>query len=72
MFISTFGAGSLLSTFLVSVIDKATSSGSGQDSSWFSDNLNQAHLDYFYWLLVGLSAMGFTLFLYFARSFIYK
>lgn len=72
MFISTFGAGSFLSTFLVSVIDKATSSGSGQDSSWFSDHLNQAHLDYFYWLLVGVSAMGFTVFLYFARSFIYN
>ena len=59
-----------LSSFLVLVIDKATG-GNGRDS-WFSSNLNRAHLDYFYWLLAGLSAIGFVANLYFARSYIFN
>ncbi|KAK6122536.1 hypothetical protein DH2020_043714 [Rehmannia glutinosa] len=64
------GVGSFLSSFLISVIEKATS-GHGQES-WFSNNLNQAHLDYFYWLLAGLSAFSFVLYIYFAKSYVYN
>ncbi|KAJ6670149.1 MAJOR FACILITATOR SUPERFAMILY PROTEIN ISOFORM 1 [Salix viminalis] len=70
IFLSISGIGSFLSTFLISTINKATS-GDGQES-WFSNNLNRAHLDYFYWLLGGLSALGFISYLYFARSYIYN
>ncbi|KAK6116681.1 hypothetical protein DH2020_049563 [Rehmannia glutinosa] len=52
MYLSILGIGSLLSSFLVSSIQKATI-GNGQ-GGWFSDNLNHAHLDYFYWLLAGI------------------
>ncbi|KAB5512563.1 hypothetical protein DKX38_029591 [Salix brachista] len=70
IYLSIFGIGSFLSTFLISTINKATS-GDGQES-WFANNLNRAHLDYFYWLLTGLSALGFTAYLYFSRSYIYN
>ncbi|KAL2934085.1 Protein NRT1/ PTR FAMILY 5.10 [Bienertia sinuspersici] len=70
LYLSIFGLGGLLSSALVSLINKATSRGGG--SSWFSDNLNRAHLDYFYLLLAGLSAIGLALFMYFARSYIYN
>ena len=43
---SILGLGSFLSSLLISVIEEATG-GNGRDS-WFSDNLNRAHLDYFY------------------------
>ncbi|CAN6937032.1 unnamed protein product [Brassica oleracea var. botrytis] len=43
-----------LSSYMISVIDRVTSR-SGQ-TSWFDNDLNKAHLDYFYWLLAtGLS-----------------
>ncbi|XP_062207612.1 protein NRT1/ PTR FAMILY 5.16-like [Phragmites australis] len=67
--LSAMGAGSYASGMLVSVIDWATRS-SGQ--SWFSDNLNRARLDYFYWLLVGLVALEVTAFLHFAKRFVYR
>ncbi|GMN51800.1 hypothetical protein TIFTF001_020950 [Ficus carica] len=69
LFLNIFGIGSFLSSFLISVIENTTG-GSGQDS-WFSNNLNRAHLDYFYWLLAGLSAIGFAAYFHFARFYIY-
>ncbi|KAJ8769857.1 hypothetical protein K2173_008939 [Erythroxylum novogranatense] len=70
LYLSIFGVGSFLSSFLVSIIEKATG-GNGHDS-WFANNLNKAHLDYFYWLLAGLSAIQLTAFLYFSKSYIYN
>ncbi|XP_057793622.1 protein NRT1/ PTR FAMILY 5.10-like [Salvia miltiorrhiza] len=70
LYLSIFGIGSFISSFLISVIESATS-GEGEDS-WFSDNLNRAHLDYFYWVLAGLSAAAFLAYLYFTRYYIYN
>lgn len=70
LYLSIFGIGSLLSSLLVSVINKATSGGGRE--SWFSDNLNRGHLDYFYWLIGGLSVLGLALFIIFAKSCKYK
>lgn len=70
LYLSIFGVGNLLSSCLVSVIDEATG-GDGRDS-WFADNLNRAHLDYFYWLLAVISGAALAAFLYFARSYIYN
>ncbi|GFS45654.1 major facilitator superfamily protein [Actinidia rufa] len=70
LYLSIFGVGSFLSSFLISVVENITG-GDGQDS-WFSDNLNRAHIDYFYWLLAGLSAVGLVAYLYFAKSYIYN
>ncbi|KAL3503872.1 hypothetical protein ACH5RR_033713 [Cinchona calisaya] len=70
LYLSIFGMGSFLSSFLISVIEKATG-GDGRDS-WFSSNLNKAHLDYFYWLLAGLSAVALIAFLYSAKSYVYN
>jgi peptide/histidine transporter 3/4 len=54
---------------MISLIDRVTTSGGGD--SWFADNLNRAHLDYFYWLLAGVSAAELALYLYFVRSYVY-
>lgn len=70
LYLSIFGIGSFLSSFMISVIDKATSR-SGQ-VSWFANNLNKAHLDYFYWLLACFSFIGLASYLYFAKAYVSK
>lgn len=70
LYLSVMGIGGFISSLLISLIDVVTGSGGGD--SWFADNLNRAHVDYFYWLLAGLSAVELALFLYFARSYVYK
>ncbi|CAH8306713.1 unnamed protein product [Eruca vesicaria subsp. sativa] len=70
LYLSIFGIGSFLSSFMISVIDKATSR-SGQ-LSWFANNLNQAHLDYFYWLLACFSFIALASYLYFAKAYVSK
>ncbi|RZC54065.1 hypothetical protein C5167_012918 [Papaver somniferum] len=70
LYSSILGMGHFLSGFLISIVDKLTS-GSGR-YSWFSDNLNRAHIDFFYWLLAGLSAFELLTFIYVSKSYIYK
>lgn len=70
LYLSIFGIGSFLSGFLISVIEKVTTRN-GQ-TSWFADNLNRAHFDYFYWLLAGLTAASLIVYIYFSRSYIYN
>jgi peptide/histidine transporter 3/4 len=70
LYFSIFGVGNFLSSFLIYVIEEATSVDG--DTSWFSNNLNRAHLDYFYWLLAALSALQLAAFICFAKSYIYN
>lgn len=67
--LKSVGLSLYLSSFLISVIQQVTATG--EEDGWFCNNLNLAHLDYFYWLLSGLSALAFVAYLYCAKSFIY-
>ncbi|CAH8359252.1 unnamed protein product [Eruca vesicaria subsp. sativa] len=68
--LSIYGVGNFASGFIISLIDKITSQ-SGQ-TSWFDNDLNKAHLDYFYWLLACLSSIGLASYLWFTRSYVYS
>ena len=68
-FLSIFGVGHLFSSFIISAIHGATKKSG---ASWFSNNLNHAHLDYFYWLLAALSALQFFAYVFFAWRYKYK
>jgi peptide/histidine transporter 3/4 len=68
LYLSITGIGRFISSALISFIDRVTSRGGGD--SWFADNLNRAHLDYFYWLLAGISAAELVLYLWLTRSYV--
>lgn len=63
------GIGSFLSSLLISVTQELTSQD-GKDG-WFCDNLNRAHIDYFYWLIAGLSAFAIAAFIVLAATYDY-
>ena len=64
---SVFGVGSFLSALLISVIELFTSSRARQ--SWFSDDMTQARLDLYYWVLALASALSLLLYSILCRFF---
>ncbi|XP_071733330.1 protein NRT1/ PTR FAMILY 5.10-like [Rutidosis leptorrhynchoides] len=70
LYLSVSGVGNFLSSFIISIVEKTTG-GNGQDS-WIADNMNQGHIDYFYYLLAVISAVAFMVYLYAAKSYVYN
>ncbi|KAL2901750.1 Protein NRT1/ PTR FAMILY 6.3 [Bienertia sinuspersici] len=68
LFLTTLSLGFFVSSVLVSVVHKIT----GDKHPWIADNLNRGRLDYFYWLLAGLSVLNFAVYLLFAKWYVYK
>lgn len=60
MFLSEIGIGSWLSTAIVKVVERATG---GVEEGWLRNDLNASRLDYFYWILAGISALNFFVYL---------
>ncbi|KAK4747569.1 hypothetical protein SAY87_014155 [Trapa incisa] len=66
----SYSFGFYLSSVLVAVVNKVTSSGSGRSRGWLKDNnLNKDRLDLFYWLLGVLSFLNFLNYLFWSRWF---
>ncbi|WOG94002.1 hypothetical protein DCAR_0313292 [Daucus carota subsp. sativus] len=71
-YLSAVGVGSFLSSALITVV-QIISSKNGKVEGWLSgNNLNRAHLDYFYWILAGLSGLTLCFYIWVARGFEYK
>ncbi|KAF8105114.1 hypothetical protein N665_0163s0084 [Sinapis alba] len=68
--LTTVALGNYLSTLLVTVVTKVTTTGGR--AGWIADNLNRGHLDYYYWLLAVLSFLNFFVYLWIAKSYTYK
>ncbi|GJN14489.1 hypothetical protein PR202_gb01324 [Eleusine coracana subsp. coracana] len=70
LYLSVLGVGSFISSFLIAVIDRVTTRNGG--TSWFADNLNKGHLDYFYLLLASLTVLELLAFACFSSSYVYR
>lgn len=69
-YLSVVGVGSFLSSALISVVQAVTARNGDE---WLKgDNLNRAHLDYFYWLLACLSGSSLVVYVVVAQGFVYK
>ncbi|RWR86831.1 Proton-dependent oligopeptide transporter family [Cinnamomum micranthum f. kanehirae] len=63
----TISFGSYLSTLIITVVSFVTTRVGWTE--WIPNNLNDGHLDYFFWALAGLSALNFVTYLGCAKSF---
>ncbi|VVB05657.1 unnamed protein product [Arabis nemorensis] len=68
-FISVVGVGSFVSTGIISAVQTISKSHGGE---WLVNNLNKAHLDYFYWVIASLNAVSLCFYLFIANRFVYK
>ncbi|KAJ0890233.1 putative proton-dependent oligopeptide transporter family, MFS transporter superfamily [Helianthus annuus] len=65
-----FAMSSYLSSFLISIVHKTTREGGSRN--WLTQNLNEAKLDYFYYLCMGLEVLSFIYYLMVAKWYKYK
>ncbi|CAI9758621.1 unnamed protein product [Fraxinus pennsylvanica] len=66
LYTSVFGVGSFLSALFITLIDYFTSSR-GTKNGWFSDDMNEARLDNYYWFLAVSSAISLLTFVVYCR-----
>ncbi|XP_034921630.1 protein NRT1/ PTR FAMILY 5.4 [Populus alba] len=67
--ISVIGVGSFINTAIITAVQAITARSTG---ILLGDNLNRAHVDYFYWVMAALSALNFCVYLWIASGFVYK
>jgi len=63
----TTSLGSYLSSFILTVVTYFTTKGG--NPGWIPDNLNEGHLDYFFWLLAGLSFLNMFVYVVAAKRY---
>ncbi|KAJ8459791.1 hypothetical protein OPV22_032717 [Ensete ventricosum] len=56
----TTALGNYLSSFIMTVVASVTTRGGR--TGWIPDNLNEGHLDYYFWLLTGLSFLNLLIY----------
>lgn len=68
-YLSVIGAGSFLSSLLITAVDNITRR---TGKSWFGKDLNSSRLDKFYWLLAAVSAANMCVYVLITRCYSYK
>ncbi|GFY90937.1 peptide transporter 2 [Actinidia rufa] len=59
--------GSYLSSFILTLVTAITTEGG--KAGWIPNNLNEGHLDYFFWLLTGLSFLNMVVYVFCAENY---
>ncbi|XP_027173824.1 protein NRT1/ PTR FAMILY 5.6-like [Coffea eugenioides] len=68
-YLSVIGVANFLSSALITMVDRITER---TGKSWFGKDINSSHLDYFYWLLAGMTAVNLAIYVLVARQYSYK
>uniref|UniRef100_A0A0E0K3Y9 Uncharacterized protein n=1 Tax=Oryza punctata TaxID=4537 RepID=A0A0E0K3Y9_ORYPU len=63
----TIALGSYLSSLIYAVVEAFTATAGGP--GWISDDLNQGHLDYFFWMLAAMCTLNFVVYSGFAKNY---
>ncbi|KAG5236747.1 Peptide transporter PTR2-B family protein [Salix suchowensis] len=63
----TTSFGNYLSSFILTMVTYFTTTGG--KPGWIPDNLNEGHLDYFFWLLAGLSFLNMLVYVFCANKY---
>ncbi|KAL5210636.1 hypothetical protein ABZP36_006259 [Zizania latifolia] len=63
----TVSLGSYLSSFILTLVSYFTTQS--DHPGWIPDNLNEGHLDRFFWLIAGLSSLNLLVFIYYAQQY---
>uniref|UniRef100_A0ACD5XMZ4 Uncharacterized protein n=1 Tax=Avena sativa TaxID=4498 RepID=A0ACD5XMZ4_AVESA len=66
----TISVGSYLSSVILTLVSYVTTQGG--NPGWIPDNLNEGHLDRFFWLIEGISFVNFLVYLGCAMRYRYK
>ncbi|GJN08537.1 hypothetical protein PR202_ga26471 [Eleusine coracana subsp. coracana] len=66
----TVALGSYISSIILTLVSYITTQGG--DPGWIPDNLNEGHLDRFFWLIAGISIVNFMVFIGCASRYKYK
>ncbi|CAL5370584.1 unnamed protein product [Camellia sinensis] len=69
LYTSVFGVGNFLSALLITILDYFTNSTRGGRQSWFSDDMREARLDKYYWLLTLGSSLSMLTFVILGRFY---
>lgn len=68
--LSTVALGNYFNSILVTIVTKTTTKN--KNPGWIPNNLNYGHLDYFFWLLAGLSVLNLGAYLLISKWYTYK
>lgn len=68
-YLSVLGVANFLSSLLITLVDHVTGKCG---KSWFGKDLNSSRLDYFYWLLAGITAVNLCAYTFLASQYSYK
>ncbi|KAJ7942758.1 protein NRT1/ PTR FAMILY 8.3-like [Quillaja saponaria] len=63
----TTGLGNYLSSLILTIVTCLTTKGG--KAGWIAKNLNEGHLDYYFWFFSGLSFVNMLMFILFARKY---
>ncbi|XP_062172538.1 protein NRT1/ PTR FAMILY 8.3-like [Alnus glutinosa] len=63
----TNSLGNYLSSLILTIVTYLTTKGG--NVGWIPDNLNEGHLDYFFWLLAALSFLNMLVYIVFSRKY---